>query len=71
VGVLDANLSRAVDLVPGDVEGTEGVAAADLGWWGAEPYAGRWDVFSAALGQELAGGGCCVIVSRQEGGCRS
>ena len=67
VGVLDANLSRAVDLVPGDVEGTEGVAAADLGWWGAEPYAGRWDVFSAALGQELAGGGCCVIVSRQEG----
>jgi transcription-repair coupling factor (superfamily II helicase) len=67
VGVLDANLARAVDLVPGDSEGTAGAAAADLGWRGAEPYAGRWDAFAAALGQELAGGGCCVVVSRQEG----
>jgi transcription-repair coupling factor (superfamily II helicase) len=72
VDVLDANLSRAVDLVPGDVEGMAGAAgdaggAADLGWRGAEPYAGRWDAFAAALGQELTGGGCCVVVSRQEG----
>ncbi len=67
VGVLDAHLGRAVDLVPGGVEDMAGTTVADLGWHGAEPYAGRWDVFATALGQELAGGGCCVVVSREEG----
>ena len=67
IGVLDATLSRAVDLVPGDVGEMTGERVADLGWHGAEPYAGRWDAFATALGQELAGGGCCVVVSRQEG----
>jgi transcription-repair coupling factor (superfamily II helicase) len=63
-GILDAHLGHAVDLLPAEVEGG---AAADLGWRGAEPYAGRWDAFTAAIGQELAGGGCCVVVTRQEG----
>jgi transcription-repair coupling factor (superfamily II helicase) len=61
---LERNLGRAIDLMPGEVEGAAG---ADLGWRGAEPYAGRWDAFASSLGQELAGGGCCVVVSRQEG----
>ena len=63
-GILDANLGRAVDLLPGEVEGR---AAANLGWRGAEPYAGRWGAFAGEVGGELAGGGCCVVVSRQEG----
>jgi transcription-repair coupling factor (superfamily II helicase) len=67
IGLLDTNLGRAVDLLPGDVEERAGGRVAALGWHGAEPYAGRWDAFAAALGQELAGGGCCVVVSRQEG----
>jgi len=67
IGVLDASLGGAVDLVPGDVGEMAGGRVADLGWHGAEPYAGRWDAFAAALGQELTGGGCCVVVSRQEG----
>ena len=58
---LDAHLAPAADLLPGEVEG-----AADLGWRGAEPYAGRWEAFASALGQELAGGGCCLVISRQE-----
>jgi transcription-repair coupling factor (superfamily II helicase) len=61
--ILDIHLRDAVDLVPG---GVEGVGAADLGWRLAEPYAGRWDAFATALGEELAAGGCCVVVSRQE-----
>jgi transcription-repair coupling factor (superfamily II helicase) len=63
-GVLAANLDQAVDLLPGEVEGGP---AADLGWRGAEPYAGRWGAFAEGLGRELAGGGCCVVVTRQEG----
>ncbi len=62
--ILDLPLGGAVDLEPGDVEGA---ATAGLGWHGAEPYAGRWDAFAGTLGQELAAGGCCVVVSRQEG----
>ena len=63
-GLLDASLEHAVDLLPSEVEG-EGTA--DLGWRGAEPYAGRWEAFAASIGPELAGGGCAVVVSRQEG----
>ena len=63
--VLDANLGRAVDLLPGEIEA--GAASADLGWRGAEPYAGRWGAFAEGLGRELGEGGCCVVVTRQEG----
>ncbi|MGD0372323.1 MAG: transcription-repair coupling factor [Candidatus Dormibacteria bacterium] len=63
--VLDANLRRAVDLLPGEIEA--GAASADLGWRGAEPYAGRWGAFAEGLGRELGEGGCCVVVTREEG----
>jgi transcription-repair coupling factor (superfamily II helicase) len=64
VEMLDPHLGGAVELLPGEVDGAGG---ADLGWRGAEPYAGRWDVFAAAVGEELAQGGCCLVVSREEG----
>ena len=54
-----------MDLLPGGSEG--GPASADLGWRGAEPYAGRWGAFAEGLGGELGEGGCCVVVTRQEG----
>lgn len=60
---LDAHLDRAVELLadlPADGAGIE------LGWRGAEPYAGRWPAFAAQLGPELGGGGCVLVVSRQE-----
>ncbi|MGO8687457.1 MAG: transcription-repair coupling factor [Candidatus Dormibacteria bacterium] len=62
--ILEPHLGRAVELMPGEVGGP---GTADLGWRGAEPYAGRWDAFAAELGAELARGGCCLVVSRQEG----
>ena len=62
--LLEPHLGRAVELMPGEVGGP---GTADLGWRGAEPYAGRWDAFAAELGAELARGGCCLVVSRQEG----
>ena len=62
--ILEPHLGRAVELMPGEVGGP---GTADLGWRGAEPYAGRWDAFATELGAELARGGCCLVVSRQEG----
>ncbi len=60
---LEAQLDRAVELL---AELPADGAGIDLGWRGAEPYAGRWPAFPAQLGPELGGGGCVLVVSRQE-----
>jgi transcription-repair coupling factor (superfamily II helicase) len=74
VEVLDRCLDRAVELVaeapdpPAAGPGMNGAAPvpSDLGWRGAEPYAGRWAAFAATARAQLSAGGCVLIVSRQE-----
>ncbi len=62
---LGERLAGAAELVA--EAGPETAAGvSDLGWLGAEPYAGRWAAFAARLAPELSAGGRALVVSRQE-----